>query len=76
MQTIDQRLQVIEQALNTMSSAILNALLAVTTAIDKQGSIDKAALRDELEELKSVQIENGNQSQYQQIISLVQSRIS
>ncbi|AOX08660.1 hypothetical protein D3C76_1077490 [compost metagenome] len=76
MQTVDQRLHTIEQALNTFPSAILNALLALTSAIEKQGTIDKAALKQELEELKSVQIENGNQAQYQQIISLVQSRIS
>lgn len=76
MQTLDQRLHAVEQALNTYPSAILNALLALTSAIDKQSSIDKEALKKELEELKSVHIENGNQAQYQQVISLVQSRIS
>jgi hypothetical protein len=76
MQTVDQRLQALEQAVNTLPSAILNALLAVVTALNKQDSIDKAALHKDLEELKSVQIENGNHAQYQQIISLVQSRVS
>ena len=76
MQTVDQRLQALEQAANSIPSAILNALLAVVTALNNQDSIDKAALHKDLEELKSVQIENGNPAAYQQIISLVQSRIS
>lgn len=76
MQTVEERLNAIEQALNTLPTALLNGLLAVTTAIDKQGSIDKAALKQELEELKFVQIENGNQAEYQKVLSLVQSRIS
>lgn len=76
MQTVDQRLQALEQAMNSIPSAVLNALLAVVSALNKQDTIDKAALKRELEELKSVHIENGNSAAYQDIISLVQSRIS
>ncbi|TDJ77244.1 hypothetical protein E2H86_08665 [Pseudomonas putida] len=76
MQTVDQRLQALEQAANSVPFAVLNALLAVVTALNKQNSIDKAALKHELEELKSITIENGNSAAYKDIISLVQSRIS
>jgi len=62
--------------MNSVPFAVLNALLAVVTALNKQSSIDKAALRHELEELKSITIENRNAAAYKDIISLVQSRIS
>lgn len=76
MQTVDQRLHALEQNMNSVPFAVLNALLAVVTALNKQSSIDKAALKHELEELKSITIENGNSAAYKDIISLVQSRIS
>ena len=76
MQTIDQRVVVLEQAANTISAVTINALLAIITSVTKLDSVDKKALKAELEDLKSVEVQNGNQEQYAGIISLLQSRIS
>jgi hypothetical protein len=76
MQTIDQRVVVLEQAANTISAVTINALLAIITSVTKLDSVDKQALKAELEDLKSVEVQNGNQEQYAGIISLLQSRIS
>ncbi|UST66001.1 hypothetical protein NF673_09690 [Pseudomonas moraviensis] len=76
MQTIDQRVVVLEQAANTISAVTINALLAIITSISKLESLDKQALKAELESLKDVHVQNGNQAQYSDIISLLQQRIS
>jgi plasmid replication initiation protein len=76
MQTIDQRVVVLEQAANTISAVTINALLAIITSISKLESLDKQALKAELESLKAVHVQNGNQAQYSDIISLLQQRIS
>lgn len=76
MQTLDQRLLSLEQAMNTVPSAILNAVMAIVSALDKQDSINKPLLKQELEELKLVQIENGNQKMYEDILTMIESRIS
>lgn len=76
MRTVDQRIQALEQAMNTVPSALLNAVLAIVSAINNQHSIDKKALKAELEELKSVHIENGNQKMYEEILTMVLSRLS
>jgi hypothetical protein len=76
MQTIDQRVVALEQAANAVSAVTINALLAIITSISKLDSFDKNALNTELENLKLVRVENGNQAQYSEIISLLQSRIS
>lgn len=61
MQTIDQRVVVLEQAANTISAVTINALLAIITSISKLESLDKQALKAELESLKDVHVQNGNQ---------------
>ncbi|MDD1130483.1 hypothetical protein [Pseudomonas shahriarae] len=76
MQTVDQRIQALEQAMNAVPSALLNAVLAIVSALNNQDSIDKKALKAELEELKSVHIENGNQKMYEEILTMVLSRLS
>ncbi len=76
MKTVDQRLNELEQAVNTIPSAILNMLMAVVSSLNKLESLDKQALRDELEDLKTVQIRNGNQAQYLELIDRVIERLS
>jgi hypothetical protein len=76
MQTIDQRIVALEQAVNAVSAVTINALLAIITSVSKLESFDKDALKTELENLKLVRVENGNQAQYSEIITLLQSRIS
>ncbi|AXH55500.1 hypothetical protein ACDH60_24305 [Pseudomonas ficuserectae] len=76
MQTIDQRIVALEQATNSVSAVTINALLAIITSISKLDSFDKNALKAELETLKLVQVQNGNQAQYSEILTLFQSRIS
>ncbi|AMS13134.1 hypothetical protein A3218_01940 [Pseudomonas chlororaphis] len=76
MKTVDQRLHELEQAVNTIPSAILNMLMAVVSSLNKLESLDKEALRNELEDLKSVQIRNGNQVQYVELIDHVLARLS
>lgn len=76
MQTVDQRIRDLEQALNAYPSAILNSLLAVVSSLNDKDLIDKKALKKELEEVKQVKIENGNQELYESVITMVLSRIS
>ncbi|PXX59528.1 hypothetical protein SAMN05660489_04553 [Pseudomonas sp. LAMO17WK12:I10] len=76
MKTVDQRLHELEQAVNTIPSAILNMLMAVVSSLNKLEPLDKEALRNELEDLKSVQIRNGNQVQYVELIDHVLARLS
>jgi hypothetical protein len=76
LQTIDERLHALEQAVNTYPTAILNALLAVLTAVNAQNGVDKAALRAELEEVKGIHIPNGNQQQYAQMLDMVIARLN
>ena len=76
MQTIDQRLVALEQATNSVSALTVNVLLAIVASVSKLESFDKNALKAELEDLKSVQVENGNQTMYSEILTLLQSRIS
>ncbi|MEE4694805.1 hypothetical protein V2K91_06100 [Pseudomonas alliivorans] len=76
MQPIDQRVVALEQAVNSVSAVTINALLAIITSVSKLDSFDKDALKTELENLKLVQIPNGNQTQYSEILTLLQSRIS
>ncbi|WP_122501467.1 hypothetical protein [Pseudomonas viridiflava] len=73
---IDQRVVALEQAVNSVSAVTINVLLAIITSISKLDSFDKDALKIELENLKQVQIPNGNQAQYFEILTLLQSRIS
>lgn len=75
MQTVDQRLAALEQATNTISAATLNALGSIIKTVTKLDSVDRQALWDDLEGAKSVHIENGNQANYLQIISIFQSNI-
>ena len=76
MQTIDQRVAALEQAANSVSAVTINALMAIIRSISKIDSLDKQALKAELEDLKTVQVQNGNQAQYTDILTLLQSRIS
>ncbi|MBP5948260.1 MULTISPECIES: hypothetical protein [unclassified Pseudomonas] len=76
MQTIDQRVAALEQTANSVSAVTINALMAIIRSISKIDSLDKQALKAELEDLKTVQVQNGNQAQYTDILTLLQSRIS
>lgn len=76
MQTIDQRVAALEQTANSVSAVTINALMAIIRSISKIDSLDNQALKAELEDLKTVQVQNGNQAQYTDILSLLQSRIS
>lgn len=75
MESIDQRIVALEQATNSVSAITINALLAIIASISKLESFDNSAFKAELENLKSVQVENGNQTMYSEIITLLQSRI-
>ena len=76
MQTLDQRLVALEQATNTLSAATINAIGSVIKTVTQLESVDRKALWDDLQALKEVQVENGDQGNYLQIISLFQSNIS
>jgi galactitol-specific phosphotransferase system IIC component len=76
MQTVDERLAALEQAANTISTATLNAVGAVIKAVTKLDAVDRQALWDDLEGAKSVSVQNGNQANYLQILSLFQKNIS
>nr|WP_315446142.1 hypothetical protein [uncultured Pseudomonas sp.] len=76
MQTVDERLAALEQAANTISAATLNAMGAVIKAVTKLDTVDRQALWDDLEGAKSVSVQNGNQTNYLQILSLFQKNIS
>ncbi|CAI8802159.1 hypothetical protein [Pseudomonas zeae] len=76
MQTVDERLAALEQAANTISAATLNAVGAVIKAVTKLDAVDRQALWDDLEGAKSVSVQNGNQANYLQILSLFQKNIS
>ncbi|KRP44054.1 hypothetical protein [Pseudomonas poae] len=76
MQTVDQRLVALEQSANTMAAATLNALGSIIKVVSKLDSVDRQALWDDLEGAKSVQVENGHQANYLQIMSILQSNIS
>lgn len=76
MQSVDQRVAVLEQAVNTMSAATLNALGAIFKAVTKLDAVDRQALWDDLEGAKSAVIPNGDQANYLQILSLFQKNIS
>ncbi|MCO7634138.1 hypothetical protein NJF54_20150 [Pseudomonas guariconensis] len=76
MKTIDQRLAILEQATNTTGSLTVNALGALARAITRLDSVDRQALWDDLQALKDVHIQNGNQDQYHQMISIIQSNIA
>ena len=76
MQTLDQRLAAIEQATNSLSAATINAIGSLIKTVTQLDSVDRKALWDDLEALKEVQVQNGNQGSYLQIISLFQSNIS
>ena len=76
MQTLDQRLAAIEQATKSLSAATINAIGSLIKTVTQLDSVDRKALWDDLEALKEVQVQNGNQGSYLQIISLFQSNIS
>lgn len=76
MKTIDQRIVEIEQSLNSVSAALQNTIMAVVTALNEQPGFDRSALKQELEDLKGVQIQGGNQQLYLDSISMVQERLS
>jgi len=76
MQTLDQRVVAIEQATNSLSAATINAIGSLIKTVSQLESVDRKALWDDLEALKEVQVQNGNQGSYLQIISLFQSSIS
>ena len=76
MQTLDQRLVALEQATNTLSAATINAIGSVIKTVTQLESVDRKALWDDLQALKEVQVKNGHQGNYLQIISLFQSNIS
>lgn len=76
MQTLDQRLAAIEQATNSLSAATINAIGSLIKTVTQLESVDRKALWEDLEALKEVQVQNGNQGSYLQIISLFQSNIS
>ncbi|MEL4167255.1 hypothetical protein [Pseudomonas sp. ZS001] len=76
MHTVDDRVAALEQAVNTISAATLNALGAIIKATTKLEALDRQALWDELEGAKSVSVQNGNQAQYLHILSLFQQNIS
>ncbi|GHS80331.1 hypothetical protein PAGU2196_11650 [Pseudomonas sp. PAGU 2196] len=75
MKTLDQRVVELEQALNSVGSALQNTLMAVVTSLNNQPDFDRIALQNELEEIKGVHIENGNQRLYTDAISMVQDRL-
>ncbi|WP_080224014.1 hypothetical protein [Pseudomonas syringae] len=76
MQTADQRLTALEQATNSLLSASTNALSAIVKTVSQLESVDRETLREDLEQLKTVQIQNGNQAIYSEFLSIVQSNIS
>lgn len=75
MQNVENRLAQLEQAANTVSAATLNALAAIINSVTKLDSLDRQALRDELESFKATQIQNGNQAEYLRMLTYLQSRI-
>ncbi|KGF63618.1 hypothetical protein LT42_17055 [Pseudomonas lutea] len=75
MQNIEHRLSQLEQAANTVSATTLNVLGAIISSITKLESIDRQALRDDLESFKAIQILNGSQEEYQRMLTFLQSRI-
>ena len=76
MQTADQRLLALEQATNSLLSATTNALSVIVKTVSQLESVDRETLREDLEQLKAVQIQNGNQTIYSEFLSIVQSNIS
>lgn len=75
MKTLDQRVVELEQGLNSVGSALQNTLMAVVTVLNKQPDFDRRALQNELDEIKAIHIENGNQRLYADAISMVQDRL-
>lgn len=75
MQNVEHRLAQLEQAANTVSAATLNALAAIINSVTKLESVDRQALRDDLESFKATQVQNGNQAEYVRMLSFLQSRI-
>ena len=75
MKTLDQRVVELEQALNSVGTALQNTLMAVVTTLNNQPNFDRSALQNELEEIKRIHIENGNQRLYSDSISMVQERL-
>ncbi|MNJ67168.1 hypothetical protein D3C77_633180 [compost metagenome] len=76
MQNIENRLIALEQAANTVSAVTLNTLGAIISAVTKLESTDRQALWDDLESYKATQVQNGDQANYLQMLSFLQSRIS
>lgn len=75
MQNVEHRLAQLEQAANTVSAATLNALGAIISALTKLESVDRQALRDDLESFKATQVQNGDQAEYLRMLSYLQSKI-
>ncbi|UVM53485.1 hypothetical protein LOY37_13970 [Pseudomonas sp. B21-012] len=76
MQTLDQRVADLERVLVSTTSALLNSILSIATALNDQPGFDKNALLRELDLVKAVQIEGGSQQHYEDTISMVQERLS
>lgn len=76
MQNVENRLAALEQAANTVSAVTLNTLGAIISAVSKLDSVDRQSLWDDLESYKATQVQGGNQANYLDMLSFLQSRIS
>lgn len=76
MLSLDQRLAVLENAVNTIPTAIMNVVLEILTELDSIEGIDKAGLKSRLEGLRDIHIENGNKKAYNDLIDLALTRLS
>ncbi|MCO7565127.1 hypothetical protein NJI34_21900 [Pseudomonas sp. S 311-6] len=75
MQNIENRLTALEQAANTVSAVTLNTLGAIINEITKLDSIDRQSLWENLESYKATQVQGGNQANYLDMLTFLQSRI-
>lgn len=76
MQNVENRLAALEQAANTVSAVTLNTLGAIINSVTKLESIDRQALWENLESFKATQVQGGNQANYLDMLTFLQSRIS
>ncbi|QZI68669.1 hypothetical protein K5F93_19980 [Pseudomonas protegens] len=75
MKTLDQRVLELEQAANSTASAATNAIGSLIRAVTNLPEINRQALWDDLESVKSLQIQNGNQVMYVEMLTLLQKHI-
>lgn len=76
MQTVEQRLAALEQAMNTLPSTLMNVTSHIIDVLVRQPSFDREEFRQNLEDLKNINIQGGNARLNEDVINFFLQNLS